>query len=45
MQAETRMLGRVDYLPTYEAMQTFTATRSVGVSSENGLQPNQDERK
>jgi lipoyl(octanoyl) transferase len=42
MQAETRTLGRVDYLPTYEAMQAFTAARSVGVSSETGLQPIQD---
>jgi lipoyl(octanoyl) transferase len=37
-------LGRVDYLPTYEAMQAFTAARSAWVSSENGLQPNQDGR-
>ncbi|MBW8722449.1 MAG: lipoyl(octanoyl) transferase LipB [Polaromonas sp.] len=42
MQAETRTLGRVDYLPTYEAMQAFTAARSAGVSSEIGLQPIQD---
>ncbi len=39
MQAETRTLGRVDYLPTYEAMQAFTAARSAVVSSEIGLQP------
>jgi lipoyl(octanoyl) transferase len=42
MQAETRTLGRVDYLPTYEAMQAFTAARSAGTSSEIGLQPAQD---
>ena len=30
MQAETRHLGRVDYLPTYEAMQAFTAARQPG---------------
>jgi lipoyl(octanoyl) transferase len=37
-----RALGRVDYLPTYEAMQAFTAARSAAVSSEIGLQPAQD---
>lgn len=42
MQAETRTLGRVDYLPTYEAMQAFTAARSAGISSEISLQPAQD---
>jgi lipoyl(octanoyl) transferase len=42
MQAETRNLGRVDYLPTYEAMQAFTAARSAGSSSEIGPQPAQD---
>ena len=30
MQAEPRHLGRVDYLPTYEAMQAFTAARHPG---------------
>jgi lipoyl(octanoyl) transferase len=28
------MLGRVDYLPTYEAMQAFTAARTSGTSDE-----------
>ncbi|AYQ27465.1 MULTISPECIES: lipoyl(octanoyl) transferase LipB [unclassified Polaromonas] len=37
-----RALGRVDYLPTYEAMQAFTAARSAAVSSEIGFQPAQD---
>ncbi len=27
MPVQTQMLGRVDYLPTYQAMQAFTATR------------------
>lgn len=27
MAVQTQMLGRVDYLPTYQAMQAFTATR------------------
>ncbi len=40
MQAEVRNLGRVDYLPTYEAMQAFTAARSLEHSSGNPLQPN-----
>ncbi|SFU80925.1 lipoyl(octanoyl) transferase [Polaromonas sp. YR568] len=44
MQAETRTLGRVDYLPTYEAMQAFTAARNPGFLAENGLQPPQNER-
>ncbi len=33
-------LGRVDYLPTYEAMQAFTAARNLEHPSENPLQPN-----
>ena len=32
-----RQLGRVDYLPTYEAMQAFTATRHTELIDENGL--------
>ena len=32
-----RLLGRVDYLPTFEAMQAFTATRHTGLIDENGL--------
>ena len=31
---DIRLLGRVDYLPTYEAMQTFTAERSPGTPNE-----------
>ena len=40
MQAETRTLGRVDYLPTYEAMQAFTAARNLEHSRESPSQPN-----
>jgi lipoyl(octanoyl) transferase len=36
----THFLGRVDYLPTYDAMQTFTASRSHEKMNEIGLQPN-----
>ncbi|MDW5442597.1 lipoyl(octanoyl) transferase LipB [Polaromonas sp. SM01] len=45
-----RQLGRVDYRPTYEAMQAFTATRaalaasSTEITSQIDLQPNQDGR-
>ena len=42
MVIEVKNLGRVDYLPTYEAMQAFTAARSAGNLSEIGLQPIQD---
>ena len=31
---ETRLLGRVDYLPTYEAMQAFTAARTADTPNE-----------
>jgi len=31
---QIRQLGRVDYLPTYEAMQAFTATRGVDTPDE-----------
>jgi lipoyl(octanoyl) transferase len=50
MQIDVRHLGRVDYRPTYEAMQAFTATRgalaapSTEITSQIGLQPNQDGR-
>ena len=37
---EIRQLGLVDYLPTYKAMQAFTAARSQS-TSQNGLQPSQ----
>jgi lipoyl(octanoyl) transferase len=33
----TQLLGRVDYLPTYEAMQAFTAQRSHALTNENSL--------
>ena len=32
-----RQLGRVDYLPTYEAMQAFTAKRNTEFIDKNGL--------
>ena len=32
-----RQLGRVDYLPTYAAMQAFTAARNTEFTDENGL--------
>ena len=49
MQIDVRHLGRVDYRPTYEAMQAFTATRaalarSSEVISQIDLQSNQDGR-
>ena len=34
MTLEPRFLGRVDYLPTYEAMQTFTAARTEDMPDE-----------
>ena len=37
---ELRQLGQVDYLPTYAAMQAFTAARSPENLSKNVLQPN-----
>ncbi|MDI1340893.1 lipoyl(octanoyl) transferase LipB [Polaromonas sp.] len=43
MSFDVRQLGRVDYLPTYTAMQAFTASRRE-VASQTGLQPNQDLR-
>jgi len=43
MQAETRQLGRVDYLSTYEAMQAFTAARHPAGAAEGGLQAAQGE--
>jgi lipoyl(octanoyl) transferase len=38
---DTRFLGRVDYLPTYEAMQAFTAARSRNIDNENNVLPNE----
>lgn len=43
MSMEVRFLGRVDYLPTFAAMQAFTASRH-DISSQIGLQPYQDVR-
>jgi lipoyl(octanoyl) transferase len=41
---EVRQLGQVDYLPTWQAMQAFTAsrTRNTYFSSQIGLKPNGD---
>ncbi len=39
-----RQLGQVDYLPTWQAMQAFTAARSREASSQTGLQPTSDVR-
>ena len=39
MTLNTRFLGRVDYLPTYEAMQAFTNSRSHGLGDGNGSFP------
>ena len=36
---DTRFLGRIDYLPTYEAMQAFTDQRHQRNSDQIGLQP------
>jgi lipoyl(octanoyl) transferase len=44
MQTEIRNLGMVDYLPTYAAMQAFTAARNPANKDQIGLQPNQDGR-
>jgi lipoyl(octanoyl) transferase len=38
---DTRFLGRVDYLPTYEAMQAFTDARRHQITNEIGHQPNE----
>jgi len=39
MQADVRHLGRVAYLPTWQAMQAFTATRGQETPSRIGLSP------
>jgi lipoyl(octanoyl) transferase len=44
MNMDIRQLGRVEYLPTYEAMQAFTAARNPANTNQNTLQPNQDGR-
>jgi lipoyl(octanoyl) transferase len=40
MLTEVRQLGRVSYLPTWQAMQAFTAGRNRETSSQTGPQPN-----
>lgn len=44
MRPEVCYLGRVDYLPTYQAMQAFTTSRSVDFLGRNSLQPILDMR-
>jgi lipoyl(octanoyl) transferase len=44
MPPEIRQLGRVDYLPTYQAMKALTAGRTTENSSKTGVQPNNDGR-
>jgi lipoyl(octanoyl) transferase len=39
MTIDTRFLGCVDYLPTYEAMQTFTGSRSHATGEKNSSFP------
>ncbi|MES2944456.1 MAG: lipoyl(octanoyl) transferase LipB [Pseudomonadota bacterium] len=41
MQIETRSLGLVDYLPTFEAMKSFTATRNAQISGQTEPLQNQ----
>ena len=44
MSMEVRQLGQVDYLPTYAAMQVFTASRTSKIAENNpqiDLQPNE----
>jgi lipoyl(octanoyl) transferase len=43
MSMDVRVLGRVAYLPTWQAMQAFTASRRE-ITSQNSLQPNQGVR-
>ena len=44
MPIEIHRLGRVAYLPTYQAMQAFTESRSAEKSDEIGLLPTKDGR-
>lgn len=44
MSMEVRVLGRVDYLPTYEAMQAFTAARQANFLDKKSLEPNEHVR-
>ncbi|MFM9900776.1 MAG: lipoyl(octanoyl) transferase LipB [Polaromonas sp.] len=39
MSFELQHLGRVDYAPTYAAMQAFTLTRHPSISSQNNAEP------
>lgn len=39
MKPDIKHLGRVDYLPTWQAMQTFTAASSRETTSQIGTQP------
>ena len=41
---DTRQLGRVDYLPTWEAMKAFTAARNTQNTDQTGLLPYADGR-
>ncbi len=42
MRIDIRTLGRVDYLPTYEAMRTFTAARGRSSADQTGGSPSKD---
>jgi lipoyl(octanoyl) transferase len=44
MQPEVRQLGHVEYLPTWQAMQAFTAVRSRESTSQIAVSPNNDGR-
>ncbi len=44
MQPDVRRLGRVDYLPVFEAMKAFTGSRNAQKTDEIGLRPNENER-
>ncbi|MDP1740613.1 lipoyl(octanoyl) transferase LipB [Polaromonas sp.] len=44
MHMDIRTLGQVDYLPTWQAMQAFTAARSRETTSQIGVQPLSDGR-
>lgn len=44
MQPDVRHLGRVDYLPVFEAMKAFTGSRNAQKTDEIGLRPNENAR-
>ena len=44
MQPDVRRLGRVDYLPVFEAMKAFTGSRNAQKTDEIGLKPNENAR-